>query len=91
MEADLDGVSDPSSLVLVLVKGPEYGVVDVLLGEKTIMPKVDCYASEVQPSVILRVPLDKAAAIGPLRIRVTGKNADATGYSLGLYCAGIVK
>jgi hypothetical protein len=92
LEVGLTTAADgKSTLTLVLVEGPDYGIVDVLIGETAALKDVDCYSPDVRPSKITTAPVEVAASSDPLplRIRVTGKNPDSTGYSLGLYCAGI--
>jgi len=80
-----------STLTLVLVEGPDFGVVDVSVGDAVVLKDVDCYSREVRPSKILTAPVEIAAEADgvPLRIRATGKGPDSSGCSLGLYCAGL--
>jgi hypothetical protein len=78
-------------LTLVLVEGPDFGIVDVLIGDTVVLKDVDCYSREVRPSKIITALVEVAASPDPwhLRIRGTGKNPDSSGCSLGLYCQGI--
>ena len=80
-----------STLTLVLVEGPDFGIVDVSIGDRVVLRDVDCYRPEVRPSKIITAPVEVTASPDPLqlRIRATGKNADSSGCSLGLYCAGV--
>ena len=80
-----------NTLTLVLVEGPDFGVVDVSIGDTVVLKDVDCYSAEVQPSKIITVPVETAAEPDrlQLRIRATGKGPDSSGCALGLYCAGL--
>jgi hypothetical protein len=75
----------------VLVEGPDFGVVDVSVGDAVVLKGVDCYSPEVRPSRIITAPVEIAAEADgvQLRIRATGKNPDSSGCGLGLYCAGL--
>ena len=77
-----------SSLTLVLVEGPDFGRVDVSIGDEVVLKDVDCYSPEVRPSKIITADfkLNAEPADLKLRIRATGKNPASKGCSLGLYC-----
>lgn len=75
------------AITLVLLEGPDCGVVEVALGA-TVLGRHDAYHETVRPSPILtfraRAPITRPP--WPLVLRVVGKNASARRCDLGIYC-----
>ena len=69
-----------------LVKGPDYGKVNVSIGGKLIAEDFDLYAPEVMPAeVIDKTPIQLPEGSRDIRIELVGKNEKSAGNKFGFY------
>lgn len=74
-------------LTAVLVKGPDFGNADVMVGDEVVMADVDCRSEEVRPSQVLTAEIDGAQlGNGPVTVRVRAVGDTSR---FGVYCVGL--
>jgi len=78
------------SLSLYATRAPDFGKVQVCLGDKPLGDTFDAYAPIVEPSGKLTLgTIHLSRGTHLLRITVVGRNGDSTGYKFGIDCIEI--
>jgi hypothetical protein len=68
-----------------LSKGPQYGIVDILINDKVVATGIDGYAEKLAPGLTVEIPdLKLLAGQNKIRIRVAGKGPKSKGFWAGL-------
>jgi hypothetical protein len=78
------GIPGITEMVVFYTKGPDYGVFSVLYGDEVVLDSVDAYAEQVTRADPITVKFPKPVGDKDIIFRIVGKNANSSGYRLGL-------